>query len=68
MMPTQSMLMCLYILMRHGALTLFIDLHVNITRKLIVLIQGIFTLRQMVLMLSHDIGLMRQFGYVHLCT
>ena len=59
------MLMCLYILMRHGALTLFIDLHVIITRKLI---QGIFTLGQTVLMLSDDIGLMRQFGYVHLCT
>lgn len=53
------MLMCLYILMRHGALTLFIDLHAIITRKLIVLIQGIFTLGQTVLMLSHDIGLMR---------
>ena len=38
--------------------------NVIITRKLVVLIQSIFSLGQSVLMLSHKIGLMRQFVYV----
>ena len=42
------MLICLYILMMYGAFTLFIDLDVIITRKLVVLIQSIFSLGQTV--------------------